>query len=528
MITSCFDEGPPPSLKSKDSIARMDETGQSVRVRRDYFGKSYAEMSVFTDDNHLELLDDSHPYWWLLKDSSSKQVGYVPASIVKTDDEVKAASNALQNMNLGFKSIDKLKSRNAKNTKRVSFSPEAPVQHVFERIEYEDEEGVFDMSMNEGSDDLEDDLEESDSLKGSTFLRNALIDEAVRKALGIISSPDADPESSAVHIETAQKAEDAFVFGSNDFISNEERIELPDLDQKSGFLSKFWPMKKNVQNAQDQKGMVKVFAGNFMPISTYKTCILEDSSTLLELEAVAKRLYHVDDKAEDYELTMVHSHSHHVLPVRESYSLGTLMEIAKISTVEDGHLRDEKGKYCSRHRKKLSRSHLSILRKRQQSISLKGIKAGFSMEIDLERHSSSDFPTNYRFILNLKIAPLIRGTFFIWIELETPNKEQQESSRIGLAVKALTNVDEIIKRSLVSMNLGNMEGVSYDLVFNLQPSYIHQYCFDPKDGREVLSREMTMNDVRNQWPHIDASGLKFLLRPYVTLASDSSSTFCSK
>jgi hypothetical protein len=243
---------------------------------------------------------------------------------------------------------------------------------------------------------------------------------------------------------------------------------------------------------------------------------------MLELESVAKRLYRLEGKSEDYELTLVHSQSKHVLPVASQMALGTLTEIAKIATIEDGYMPDAKGKPVSRHRKKVPRSHLIIMRKRKMNVNFKGIKSGFTTEISIARHPNSDFPTNYRFVLNMKIAPYVRQQFYIWIELESQNKIEQESSRIALAVKALTTVDEIIDRSLKSMDVGAMSGVSYDLVLSLQPSYIHQYRFDPTDGREILSREMTLNDVHIQWSHIDPSGFLFLLRPFVCVGFSSS------
>lgn len=518
-MISLFDNVIPPAPPELDDLKSWEaRTGDPVRVQRDYFSKGPSEMSVFTDDENLQLLDDSDAGWWLLKDGRSGQIGYVPSHYVQSMDELAAAMNAFHNMNI---SADHESTGKAKKMpqKRVSFSEEDTVEHVFERAEYEDVDSLW--PSTESLEDADEDEEDDEgTLRGSSFLQSALIDEAVRKALGIKEESKNQPD--AIRVQDALKDERMGQMDS--FVSSEERADIPPArERRPSLLSRLLsPLLRSQEEKgmESAPGMVKVFAGNFSPIpEAYKTCIMSDDSSMLELEAVAKRLFRISDTDEDYELTLVHDQSQHVLPVQGSFTLGTLTEIAKVATIEDGLMKDKKGKPVSRHRKKVPRSHLLLIRKRKQSLSLKGIKTGFLVDPLLPRHKSSDFPTHYRFILNTKIAPYIRHHFYIWVELVNGSAKEQAASRIALAVKALTTVDEIIERSLQSMDITPMPGVSHDLVLDLQPSYIHQFRFSPKGQHEAIPRELTINDIRSQWSHVDSSGFLFLLRPYVSIGS---------
>lgn len=525
MITSSADPviSAPPDRKTAIRAA-MDATGEPVRVKRDYFSKGSSDMSVFTDDGHLKLLDDSDPTWWLLKDARSGQIGYVPSKIVLMEDELLATANAFQNLSISTEVTKMKKDRFKKKGKSVSFSEAVHTEHIIERIEYEDDE-IWPLDAFKEPEE-EEESEEGYEIRGSSFLQSALIDEAVRKALGIGGGDKSCKDSEAIHLETARKEQEANLLPStDDFVSSEERLEFPrDRTQsKSGLFAKFLsPLMRSQSPPREQNEMVKVFAGNFSPLESYKTCLVDENSSMLDLEDVAKRLYRLEGDGEDYVLTLVHSQNKHILPVQSQMHLGTLKEITKIATIEDGYLPDVKGKPVSRHRKKVPRSHLVIIRRRKMNINFKGIKNGFATEVSLARHPNSDFPTNYQFVLNMKVAPFVRQQFYVWVELESKKPSDQESSRIALAVKALTTVDEIIERSLKAMEVGSISGVSYDLVLSLQPSHIHQYRFDPNDGREVLSREMTINDVRSQWSHIDPSGFLFILRSFVCVGFSSS------
>lgn len=493
-----------------------------MRVQRDYFSKGPSEMSVFTDDVHLQLLDDSDSYWWLLKDGRSGQIGYVPCNFVQSMDEVTAAMNAFHNMNISADSETVFTDKKL-SLKRVSFSDEDPIEHIFERVDYEDDESYWPQpaTLEEEEEDEEEDAEDG-TLRGSTFLKSALIDEAVRKALGVGAESLKHPE--AIRVQDAKRAEDERMLPTGNFVALEERANIPQVREKrASLLSRLIsPLLRSQADLDTDSapGMVKVFAGNFTPIpAAYKTCIMSDEASMIELEAVAKRLYRISDADDDYELTLVHDRSHHVLPVQGNLSLGTLTEAAKVATIEDGLMRDAKGKPVGRHRKKVPRSHLLLIRKRKQSLSIQGIKTGFLADPRLPRHRASDFPTHYRFILNAKIAPYVRHNFYIWVELATGSAKDQAASRIALTVKALTTVDEVIERSLRSMDVAHLPDVSHDLILDLQPSYIHQFRFNPKEAREALPRELTINDIRNQWPHLDSSGFLFILRPYSNIGS---------
>lgn len=512
----------------KDSLKQyVGRAGEEIRVSRDYFSRSGSELSVFTDDENLRLLDDSNAGWWLVRDGKSGQVGYVPAGIIKTQPELLAISNTFQNVVSSPKAIPGIglhqRQKPCTSRKRVNFASSPPVEHIFEAPEYEEEELshmlASGLSLSEGDSDASEESCDEDYLPGSSFLQNALIDEAVRKALGIDSVMRSNSTESIVHVESAVKAAEDQILPS-DYISSEERVELPGASQaKPSLFAKIFSRPNATKPAERNDGMVKVFAGNIAPVFSSKACILEESATILELEQVARRMFRIDEEDEDYELTLVHASSHHVLPVQSTFSLGTIIELSKVATIEDGYMQDAKGKPVQRHKNKVSKAHSSLLRARKRNISFKGVKAGFLVDPQLPRHRASDFPSHYQFVLNLKVAPWVRKQFYVWVELESPNKEQQRGSRIALSVRALSTVDEIIQRSRRSMNLGAISGVSYDLVLALEPTYINQFRFHANDGSELLAREMTLNDIRHQWPHIDASGFIFLLRSFVHMTT---------
>ncbi len=490
-------------------------SGTPARVKRDYFGKNNSELSVFIDDN-LELLDDSNPSWWLMKDSRSGHFGYVPSAIVQTSDELLAMSNALQNIHIESPKHSRTPSGLSK--KKVSFSNESPVQYLIEKVEY-DSDSVT--SLNYLPDD-EDGGEAEEIQSKPTFLQSALIDDAVKKILGI-DEPTL-PNVSCVNLKAAMKEEGSRII-SDEALSNEERICVSsspkqDTSKFTSFFKSF--TKKNTAN--DSDGLVKIFSGNIAPLPSYKSSIVEDSISFAELECIAKRLFLLNENDSDYELTLVNDHSFHAISTRNDYSLGVIKEISKICTIEDGSFLDEKGKPVSRHRKKVPRSHLLLWKKRKQSIIFHGIKNEFiEPDLGLERHPKSDFPTNYKFVLNSKIAPFVRNSFYIWIKLCSPDKEQQENSEIAMLVKPLTTVEEIIYRSIEAMEIAKVPGIFYDLAIVLETSYINQYKFSPDVGKGLLSRELTLNDIHNQWPYIDGSGLRFLLKSFVIIGSSPSS-----
>jgi len=265
-----------------------------------------------------------------------------------------------------------------------------------------------------------------------------------------------------------------------------------------------------------------VNSGNFIPIPQYKTGLISEQATLEEVETLAKKLFKIQCNEDFYSLSVVHKKNRHILDLNPKFSLSAVQELLKIATIEDGYMLDEKGKPYGRHKKKVPKKYLAILKQRKQSVNLHGIKAGFIEDFGVKRHHSSDFSNNYEFVLNLQIAPYVEGQLYIWVELESKDKEEQEESRMALAVKPLTTVEEVINRSIRAMDIGKLPGVTYDLVMNLAPSYLHEFKYDPNDGREVLTRELTITDIQNQWPHIDPSGFLFILRSFVILDHHSS------
>lgn len=237
---------PPDSVPKRklNAVDAFQINGDAVRVSRDYFAKTSEEMSVFLDDE-LELLDDSNDNWWLLKDSKSGQIGYVPSKIVRTMNEIEAISNSFQNMQVSSLKNSSTPSSN-KSIKKVRFSSDSPIQHIFEPVEL-DEESYYESFKN--LEEIESDEDPHDTFGfQSGFYENALIDEAVRKALGI---DDAKKQASAdiVHVSSARK-EEAGGLSEFDVCSSAERLLLVDSEQKNsrikGALHKLWS-SKNVQ-----------------------------------------------------------------------------------------------------------------------------------------------------------------------------------------------------------------------------------------------------------------------------------------
>jgi len=234
----------PVPKRKLNAVDAFQINGDPVRVSRDYFAKTSEDMSVFVDDK-LELLDDSNDNWWLLKDSKSGHIGYVPSKIVRTMSEIEAMSNSLQNMQVS--SLNDLPtSRSSKSIKKVRFSSDSPVQHIFEPVEL-DEESYYDSFKN--LDEIESDEDPYDTFGvQSGFYENALIDEAVRKALGI---DDAKKQASVdiVHVSSARR-EDAGGLSEFDICSSAERLVFLDSEHKmagiKGALHKLWSAK-NVQ-----------------------------------------------------------------------------------------------------------------------------------------------------------------------------------------------------------------------------------------------------------------------------------------
>lgn len=510
---------PPLPSKATSAVEGMTTTGPPVRVARDYFARCKEEMSVFTDDQ-LEVLDDSDEFWWLLKESKSGLIGYVPRPFLQTVDEREAESNAFKNTAIDVPSSLKKPAASSGPNKRVSFSE--AVQHLVEKIEY-DSEGDETLPSASGEEDDEED-ERFGLAKQSSFIENVLIDEAVRKALGIGQDTERERDASfedVIHIETARKAQAEAIFPNGDRCSSVERLELPPRDpEKPSLWTRMWG--KEPLAAEPNAELIKIFSGNFQAVNTYKTCILDEDASLYELEALAKRLYRIDEDNPDYCLSLVHTTSLHAIPLSDQLSIGITTEIAKVCTIEDGYQLDAKGKPCGRHHKKVPRPHLIAIKKRKQNVNMRGIKDGFTQAPGLERHKKSDFPTNYRFVLNMKVAPYVRSPFFVWVELESRNEAEQLASRIAVAAKALTTVEDIRERAIGSMDIAALDGVAYDLVLQLQPAFLYQYKFDPLDGREILTQEMTLSDIHGQWPHIDPSGFLFVLRPVVQVGSVSS------
>lgn len=48
--------------------------------------------------NALSLLDDSNSYWWLIKDLSTSEIGYIPAENIETPFERLARLNKYRNL----------------------------------------------------------------------------------------------------------------------------------------------------------------------------------------------------------------------------------------------------------------------------------------------------------------------------------------------------------------------------------------------------------------------------------------------
>lgn len=76
-----------------------EEEGRMVYVSRDFYATMDTQLSVFCDDE-LQLLSDSDKYWWLVREQTSGQTGYVPSDIVESLDEHVAKMNRLKNQEL--------------------------------------------------------------------------------------------------------------------------------------------------------------------------------------------------------------------------------------------------------------------------------------------------------------------------------------------------------------------------------------------------------------------------------------------
>lgn len=100
-------------------------TRRRVFVTRDFYATSSDQLSVFTDDTRLELVDDGDGEWWLVKDRGTGREGRVPADIVEEAHEREARVNAARNSTLtADPHMDHVKK--SKTKKRAVFAKGSP------------------------------------------------------------------------------------------------------------------------------------------------------------------------------------------------------------------------------------------------------------------------------------------------------------------------------------------------------------------------------------------------------------------
>jgi hypothetical protein len=217
-----------------------------------------------------------------------------------------------------------------------------------------------------------------------------------------------------------------------------------------------------------------------------------------------------------YELSLAHAKTHQVIPLHPSLSIGAAIELAKLATIEEGDSLDHKGKPVKRHRKKLPKEHLEWLKRRAASPQ----QGFFDDNIDISsirRDRKSDFPTNYKFILNLKVQPDSTNILFIKVDMTWDSSislnEDLENLQVTMPVTGLTTVDEVTELALAAMEVCRMPGISYQMVLkDIASLGSHRLSLGE---RTVLPGEMLIYDVFSYWPVQDASGVRFSLQPVV-------------
>lgn len=520
---------PPPPLKEL-----QDEypSGQSVHVLRDYFSAGCGEISVFIDDK-LELLDDSDTYWFLLRDKRSGQIGYVPGHLVRTDDELLAVTNSVQNKKIAVPAVALRGDKKAsEGHKKVNFSKSEATIHTFEPEDTDEE--YYSELWKIKFDDSDDEMMSKFSLKDSSFFTDSTIDAAIKESF------ERDPPMPSVQNNGITPFESSSSFDpsmlsslSLDSVEDEEICTSPNLSELSsssstiteqqgngmikGLFSKIW--KRQTDGNQDEEQMIRIYSGNFKAESSYKTCMMKESETMTRLHDKAVNLFkmHENDRT-GYELSLAHVITHQVIPLRPTVTVGSAIELAKLATIEEGDVLDHKGKPVKRHRKKLPKEHLELL-KRRSSSPQQGFFDDNADVSRIRRDKKSDFPTHYKFILNLKIQPDSTNIFFIKVDITWDStislNEDVDDLQITMPVTGLTTVDQVTELALAAMEICKMPGINYQMVIK-DISSLGSHRLSIGD-RTVLPGEMLIYDVFSYWPVQDASGVRFSLQPIVDL-----------
>ncbi|ORX45157.1 hypothetical protein BCR36DRAFT_333430 [Piromyces finnis] len=114
-------------------------------------------------DDVLDLLDDTHDYWWLVRCISTNEIGYLPADNIELPYERVARANRFKNVQVAAVMPQDTLHRYKERTKKIKFSATPPTIHIVEnRQDFEDydeygsDEGPFYGEEEEEDDDDND------------------------------------------------------------------------------------------------------------------------------------------------------------------------------------------------------------------------------------------------------------------------------------------------------------------------------------------------------------------------------------
>lgn len=432
-------------------------------VLRDFYATAPNQMSIFVDDE-VELLDDSDNNWWLVKDGMHS--GYVPSHVLENKLERQARLNKIQNKLVSKPRDDDLISDNSSDSiplnveKKVSFSKEIPVHHIFTPDSEEDFNDLSDSDNNNTAP-----VRKSALVSGNTEDMDALI----REFLGLKAAPG---------LEQEKKGKETWI---------EDKTT-----SKNGFFDKIFNTKQKITEPKIQS--LKIYAGNFMPEKCYKTIKSLETLTLAEICRLAVKKFNLEEDGNEYELKLVHYKDQKILDkVLCYYPLGTAIEIAKLATIAE-----DSDSYSYETKTSLSKVKSSHLRKLKKMARSKDFKKGLYSVGNIKRNPHSDFVTNYQFILYRKIATETHfhvNVKLVWGSARKLSSEKnigylenlcsktgkrfdryvlpdgRESFGLSVPVHAEMRLDEVVKKAVSHFDLTlNVPGLLYEMYLYSQAS----------------------------------------------------------
>eukprot|EP00833_Pecoramyces_ruminatium_P011978 jgi/Orpsp1_1/1186010/evm.model.c7180000096440.1 len=86
-------------------------------------------------DDVLDLLDDTHDYWWLVRCISTNEIGYLPADNIELPYERVARANRFKNVQVAAVMPQDTLHRYKERTQKIKFSTSPPIIHMVENRE---------------------------------------------------------------------------------------------------------------------------------------------------------------------------------------------------------------------------------------------------------------------------------------------------------------------------------------------------------------------------------------------------------